>query len=60
MQVDRRQFLLGTFGATVLASLAADLLADSGAPPISAGWDSGLVRHLLPRVSDTDMLGSEH
>jgi hypothetical protein len=56
MPVDPRHFLVGSFGATVLASLAADLLADSAVPPLSAEWDNGLVRHLLPTVSETGML----
>jgi hypothetical protein len=56
MPVDRRQFLVGGFGATVLASMPADLHAQSGAAPPIAAWDSGQVRHLLPTVSDTGML----
>ena len=56
MIVDRRRFLVGSFGATVLATLPADLLADQGVPPATPAWDSGQVRHLLPTVSDTDVL----
>ena len=56
MDIHRRQFLVGGFGASVLASLPADLLADQGAPPAAANWDSGQVRHLLPTVSDTGLL----
>ena len=56
MDVRRRQFLLGGVGATVLASLPADLLADQGAPPAAVNWDSGQVRHLLPTVSDTGVV----
>lgn len=56
MDIIRRRFLTCGFGATVLASLPRDLFADSGTPPPAAGWDSGQVRHLLPTVSDTDML----
>src|SRR5215208_6107818 len=55
MVTDRREFLLGTFGATVLAALPAELLDGGGrAPPTE--WDSGRLRHLLPTVSDTEML----
>ena len=54
--MDRRAFLAETFGATVLARVSADLLAQTGSPPASASWDPGQVRHLLPTVSDTRML----
>jgi len=56
MRIDRRRFLTGAFGATVLASLPADLLADSDTQPPIGAWDSGQVRHLLPTVSDSGML----
>lgn len=56
MQVDRRQFLLGGFGATMIASLPAERLADLGTPPVSVDWDSGQARHLLPTVSDSSIL----
>lgn len=57
MPVDRRRFLVGGFGATVLASWPVDFFADqSPRPPAAAGWDSGQVRHLLPTVSDTGLL----
>src|SRR5689334_12166885 len=54
----RRRFLADTFGATVLASLPASLLADD-APQTDAsqpGWDAGQLRHLLPTVSETEIL----
>lgn len=54
MPSDRRQFLIGTFGATVLAALPAELFAESTSP--QEQWSSGRVRHLLPTVSDTEML----
>ena len=54
--MERRDFLTGGMGAAVLASLAADTLAQSGNPPPQKNWDSGQVRHLLPTVSDTRML----
>jgi hypothetical protein len=56
MPADRRRFLVDTFGASVLASLPASLLADSGVPPATAMWDAGQVRHILPTVSDSEML----
>ena len=56
MRVDRRLFLAGGFGATVLASMPADVFANQGAPPSDVAWDSGQVRHLLPTVSDTSIL----
>lgn len=56
MSVDRRRFLLGGFGASVLAALPADLLARAGSPPAQDSWDAGQLRHLLPAVSETSML----
>ena len=40
----------------MLGSLPADLFADQGAPSAASTWDSGVVRHLLPTVSDTHVL----
>src|SRR5262245_31815189 len=54
--MDRRQFLTGTMGSLVLAARPAELFAQRGAAPASAGWDSGQLRHLLPTVSDSQML----
>jgi hypothetical protein len=54
--MNRREFLAGSMGASLLASLPADLFAQAGSPPRSEAWDSGRVRHLLPTVSDTRML----
>jgi hypothetical protein len=56
MPPDRRRFLADTFGATVLATLPASLLADVGVPPATSLWDAGRVRHILPTVSDSEML----
>jgi hypothetical protein len=55
-QIDRRRFLTSTFGATLLASWPASLVADTARPPVTATWDSGQVRHLLPTVSDSEIL----
>ncbi len=54
--MDRRQFLAGGFGATVLSALPGDLLAQTGSSPRSISWDAGRVRHLLPVASDRRML----
>ena len=54
--MDRREFLIGQFGATVLASLPADVFAQRSSPTASAAWDAGRLRHLLPTVSDTRIL----
>ena len=43
-------------GSIFLASLPADLFAQRGAASRSAAWDAGQLRHLLPTVSDTEML----
>jgi hypothetical protein len=54
--MDRRRFLTAGSGATVLASLPRDLLADPGTPPVTTTWDSGQLQHLLPTVSDSSIL----
>ncbi len=54
--MDRRDFLLGSMGAAILASWPADSFGQPRAPSSSAAWDSGRLRHLLPAVSDTRML----
>jgi hypothetical protein len=54
--MDRRKFLTGGLGATLLASFPADLWADPVQAPLPATWDPGRVVHLLPTVSDTAML----
>jgi hypothetical protein len=54
--VNRRDFLTGTMGATLLAAVPADLLAQTARPPSDNSWDAGRVRHLLPTVSDTRIL----
>lgn len=56
MAIDRRRFLAGTCGASVLAALPAELLAHIGQTPAPLAWDSGQVRHLLPTASDTAVL----
>ncbi len=54
--MDRRRFLVGTFGAAFLASRPADAFAQQSSTPSSSAWDAGRVRHLLPTVSDTRLL----
>ena len=54
--MDRRKFLTGSFGATLLASLPAELVAAAGVIPLAGPWDKGRVVHLLPTVSATAML----
>ena len=56
MRFDRRRFLAGGFGATILAALPADLFAAAGDPSSAPAWDRGHVRHLLPTVNDTRIL----
>jgi hypothetical protein len=36
--------------------MPAELFAQTGTPPAQTSWDSGQVQHLLPTVSDTEML----
>ena len=53
----RRDFLRATAAGPLLAALPPELIAQTGARPSTAGaWDSGAVRHLLPTVSDTQMM----
>ncbi len=54
--LDRREFLRGSFGATLLASLSAERLAAADSPTPARGWDAGGMLHLLPTVSDTALL----
>ena len=54
--MDRREFLTGSMGATLLAALPADLMAQSGGSARPRTWDPGRVRHLLPTVNHTRML----
>ena len=53
-----RFFLKASTAATLLASAPADLIASAAhaAAPSDGAWDTGMVRHLLPTVSDTRML----
>ena len=53
----RRDFLRAASAGPLLAALPPQLLAQTGAqPPVSGAWDQGSVRHLLPTVSDTQLL----
>lgn len=58
MTFDRRTFLKGTGAASLFLNAHSDLLATSAnaATPSNAVWDAGLVRHLLPQVSDTRLV----
>lgn len=54
--MDRREFLVGSMGAAILASRSAEAFAQARTPTPSRAWDAGRVRHLLPTVSDTRIL----
>ena len=58
MRFDRRDFLKASTAATLLASAPADLIVSAAhaAAPSDGAWDTGMVRHLLPTVSDTRLL----
>ena len=57
MDVRRRDFLRAAAAGPLLAALPPALLAQTTAKPSPSGvWDRGTVRHLLPTVSDTQML----
>ena len=53
---NRRDFLRGTAATALSLSAPADLFAQAAPVPVSAAWDSGVVRHLLPAVSDSRIL----
>ena len=56
--MDRRRFLAqgaGAMSAAFFGSAPLDLLTGYS-PPQQAVWDAGLVRHLLPTVSDSRIL----
>jgi hypothetical protein len=53
----RRDFLRAASAGPFLAALPSQLLAQTGErPPATGVWDRGSVRHLLPTVSDTQLL----
>ena len=54
--MDRRKFLTGSLGTTLLLGLDQQAGAQTPAVRKPDGWDAGRVRHLLPSVSDTRML----
>ncbi|MDP6652401.1 MAG: hypothetical protein QGF90_09905 [Gammaproteobacteria bacterium] len=58
--IDRRKFLAGTAGgmaAALLNSWPLQAMAAQALPATAdSDWDTGVVRHLLPTVSDTRML----
>src|SRR5256885_2184842 len=43
-------------GSLVLGSRSGDVFAQRGAVPVAVGWDAGQLRHLLPTVSDSQIL----
>src|SRR5947209_7057691 len=55
--VDRRTFLRGSTAASFLLTAPAELVAQAPVSPAPDNrWDRGVVRHLLPAVSDSRML----
>ena len=57
--VDRRRFLAGTagaMGAAFFGRLPLEAMVEQSGPPPAQAWDAGLVRHLLPTVSDSRIL----
>ena len=58
MSFSRREFLRASTATALGIGLPGELFAQAGTAPASPGgaWDAGLVRHLLPTVSDTRML----
>ena len=55
--MDRRSFLRASVAGTVIAGTPHSMLAHAAAPAAKGGaWDAGPLAHLLPTVSDTEML----
>ena len=55
--MNRREFLRSTATGPLLAALPLEFLEPTAGQPASGGaWDAGSVRHLLPTVSDTQLL----
>ena len=54
--MNRRDFLRTSAGAPLLAALPPELRAQATLQRAGGFWDSGAVRHLLPTVSDTQLL----
>ena len=58
--IDRRKFLASTAGGMAAALLNSwplpAMAAQQSSPPVQDDWDPGVVRHLLPTVSDTRLL----
>ena len=55
---NRREFLRASSALALAAAVPADLFAQAATVPVPSGtaWDTGVVRHLLPTVSDTRCL----
>ena len=58
MQIARREFLKATGAAALLVNAPSDIVttAARAAPQRDRVWESGAVRHILPTVSDSQML----
>jgi hypothetical protein len=56
--MERRDFLKGASAAALYVNAPSDLMISSAsAKPVSdKNWDTGLVRHILPTVSDSEIL----
>ena len=54
--MNRRDFLRATAAAPLLAALPPELLAQTSLQTPGGFWDQGAVRHLLPTVSDKQIL----
>ena len=54
--MDRRDFLRMSSAGTALAAVSPGLLAQSAKGTAGAAWDRGRVLHLLPTVSDQEIL----
>ena len=54
--MDRRTFLRGSVAGTALASIPQEMLALTPSGSATADWDGGAVQHILPTVSDSEIL----
>ena len=54
--MDRRSFLKGSMGASLLSGIPAEIFAQTPVSPSASNWDSGELVHLLPTVNDREIL----
>jgi hypothetical protein len=58
MSTNRRDFLKSTGAAALFVNAPSDLItsAANAKPQVAGSWDFGSVKHILPTVSDSEIL----